>query len=128
MSRSGYSDYCEHLELWRSNVERTIGGKKGQAFLLELIQALDAMPEKKLIRGSLVEETGEVCAIGALGVKRGVDMKRLDPDMPDEVGAAFGISSMLAQEVVYENDDRRESQTPEERWVRMRAWATENLK
>ncbi len=128
MSRSGYSDDCEHLELWRSNVRKTINGKKGQAFLRELIDALDAMPEKRLISGSLVEEHGQVCAIGAVGVKRAIPMKALDPEDPQQVGKVFGISSMLAQEIASVNDDHHESQTPEERWTGMRAWAEKNLK
>ena len=33
--------------------ERTIGGKIGQAFLQELIQALDSLPDKKLVKGTL---------------------------------------------------------------------------
>lgn len=128
MSRSGYSDDCGHIELWRSNVERTIRGKRGQAFLEELVAALDAMPEKRLISNELREETGEVCAIGSVGLKRGMDMAQLDPGDPEQVGGAFGISSMLAQEIVYQNDERGYQQTPEERWTRMRAWAAEHLR
>lgn len=129
MSRSGYNedgDY-RHIELWRANVDRTIAGKRGQAFLLELVQALEAMPEKRLIQDELRKD-GEVCAIGAVGLKRGIDMSRLDPEEPEMVGRAFGISSMLAQEIVYENDERGYSQTPEERWTRMHGWAKSLLK
>jgi hypothetical protein len=127
MSRSGYSNNYEYLYLWRSNVDRAIAGKRGQAFLQELVTALEAMPEKRLIRHSL-EESGQVCAIGAVGLKRGVDMKRLDPEEPEQVGKAFGISTILAQEIVYENDERHYSQTPEERWDRMHGWAKSHLK
>lgn len=127
MSRSGYSEDCDYIQLWRNNVEKTIAGKRGQAFLLELVQALEAMPEKKLIRNSL-EECGEVCALGAVGLKRGIDMTHLDPEEPEQVGKIFGISTMLAQEIVYENDERGYRQTPEERWVRMHGWAKSCLK
>lgn len=126
MSRSGYSEDCEHLQLWRNNVERTIASKRGQVFIKDLIIALDAMPVKELIRHDL-ERNGEVCAIGALGIKRSVDMKSLDPEDPEQVGKAFGISSMLAQEIVYVNDEWRREQSPEERWTRMRRWASEQL-
>lgn len=126
MSRSGYSDDCENLNLWRANVDRTIAGKRGQAFMRELISALEAMPEKALIQDSL--KVGEqVCALGAVGLKRGMDMHNLDPSEPEAVGSAFGISSMLAQEIVYQNDEQGYRQTPEERWQRMHKWATENL-
>ncbi len=127
MSRSGYSEDCEYLDLWRSNVERTIGGKNGQAFLLELVQSLDAMPEKRLIRDSL-KTGGEVCALGSVGLKRGLEMKGLDPEDPQMVGRAFGISSMLAQEIVYKNDEHNRNETPEQRWARIRSWAQDNLK
>lgn len=128
MSRSGYSDDCENLNLWRANVERTIAGKKGQAFLRELIAAMDAMPNKRLIAHELKAESGEVCAIGSVGLKRGIDMSHLDPTNPEEVSDVFGISSMLAQEIVYQNDERDYRATPEERFARMYAWAKENLK
>ena len=49
MSRSGYSDDCENLGLWRGAVEKSIKGKRGQAFLKEMLVALDSLPEKKLI-------------------------------------------------------------------------------
>lgn len=128
MSRSGYSEDCEYLDLWRSNVERTIAGKRGQIFLRELIEAMEAMPEKRLIAHSLQAETGEVCALGSVGLRRGINMTQLDPEEPDQVGKAFGISSMLAQEVVYMNDERNYRQTSEERWTQMHSWAKSHLK
>lgn len=127
MSRSGYSEDCEYLDLWRSNVDRTIRGKRGQAFLQELVAALEAMPEKRLIRHKLRAETGEVCALGSIGLKRGIDMTQIDPEDPGQVGKAFGISTMLAQEIVYENDEYDYRQTPEERWSRMHKWAVGHL-
>ena len=36
MSRSGYSDDCETMGLWRGAVERAIYGKRGQTFLREM--------------------------------------------------------------------------------------------
>lgn len=127
MSRSGYSDDCEHLELYRANVDRTIAGKKGQKFLKDLLQALDDMPNKRLIAGEL-EKLGEVCAIGVVGLNRGVNMENLDPNEPETVARAFGISTMLAQEIVYQNDEWFDQETPEERWVQMRKWVESNLK
>lgn len=68
MSRSGYcDDYdCDPLPLgrWRGQVASAIRGKRGQAFLRELVAALDAMPEKRLIANDL-EQAGNVCAIAA---------------------------------------------------------------
>lgn len=136
MSRSGYiddgddSDYP--LALWRGVVASSIRGKRGQRLLRDLLVALDAMPEKRLIANELVND-GEVCALGALGVRRGIDMTKLDPEEPDEVAAAFDIAPCLAQEIVYENDDGfwspnfREAETPEHRWARMRKWVNKRL-
>ena len=53
MSRSGYSDDYEGLGLYRQTVENALRGKRGQAFLRELLEALDALDEKKLIEGYL---------------------------------------------------------------------------
>lgn len=128
MSRSGYSEDCDYLDLWRANVDRTITGRRGQVFLAELLSALEAIPDKRLIANHLQAESGEVCAIGAVGLKRGVDMSRLDPEDPEQVGRKFGISSMLAQEIVYQNDEHVWSQTPEQRWQRMHEWVKSNLR
>lgn len=126
MSRSGYSDDCEHLNLWRSNVERTIAGKRGQSFFKEMIKALEEMPIKRLIKESL-KAGEEVCALGAVGLKRGIDMRGLDPEDPAQVANAFSISEMLAQEIVYKNDDQCYSLTPEQRWTEMHRWAKKCL-
>lgn len=131
MSRSGYSDDCEQWEFicWRGAVASAIRGKRGQAFLKEMLAALDAMPEKCLIAHEL-EAKGGVCAIGAVGAERGVDMSKLDPEDREGVSDAFGISPALAAEIVYENDDGvywSEKETPEARFARMRAWVSKHI-
>jgi hypothetical protein len=131
MSRSGYSGDCENVGLWRAAVDRAIRGKRGQAFLRELLSALDALPSKRLIDDDLVREDGEVCAIGAVAVARKLDTSKLDAEDGDEVGKAFGIARALACELAYENDERQPGwltiETPEERWTRMRAWVAEQI-
>jgi hypothetical protein len=129
MSRSGYSDDCDQWALirWRGAVNSAIKGKRGQAFLRELIAALDALPEKKLIAHEL-EAAGEFCALGAVGKCRGMDTKNIDPEDPERVAKSFGISTALAREIVYMNDEGSwRSETPESRWSRMRAWAESEL-
>ena len=64
MSRSGYSDNCDNVQLWRSAVKRAMTGYRGQAFLRKLRTALDAMPVKRLITNEIANEAGEVCAHG----------------------------------------------------------------
>jgi len=133
MSRSGYWDDWDGdgrpPEFYRRAVENAINGKRGQAFLTELLAALDALPQPRLIAGQLVEG-GEVCALGALGVRRGMDMSKIDVENPDSVAEAFKIPRCLAAEIEYENDDDfsyKSSMTPEKRFEYMRKWVVSCL-
>lgn len=150
MSRSGYSDDCENIGLWRSAVDRATFGKRGQAFFKRLVTALDAMPVKRLITGEIVNSSGDVCALGAVD-----PVARVDPEDCYAVGEHFRIAPALAAEIAYMNDERfggeycyaegpdRQSvavsyrahcgvwtfieYSPEERWSRMRAWAQKQI-
>jgi len=129
MSRSGYIDDCEQWDLirWRGAVASAIRGKRGQAFLLEMYRAMEALPEHKLIAAEL-EKDGAVCAIGAVGKARGIDMSKIDPEDRDTVAGTFGIPPTLAAEIVYMNDEYFFSQeTPEARYQQMRKWVVDNL-
>lgn len=131
MSRSGYSDDCDNWSLicWRGAVNRAIKGKRGQVFLKELAITMDAMPQKRLVRGELQDGTGEVCTLGVVGRARGIDMFKVDVEDRKAVAELFGVAEALAAEIEYENDDgwfcTRES--PEERWRRMRKWVAEKI-
>lgn len=130
MSRSGYVDDRESewgFITWRGAVMAAIRGKRGQAFLEEMLQAMAVLPEPKLINYDL-ERDGAVCAIGAVGKARGLDMTGLDPDDYETVAAKFGIARALAQEIFYLNDEASSyNETPERRFERMRHWIEENL-
>lgn len=138
MSRSGYTDDCEHLAMWRGAVKAAIRGKRGQRLLRELREAMDAMPEKSLIAGEL-QADGEYCALGVVGAKRGLDLTSIDPHDSTQVAGAFDIANALACEVVYINDECGDNyrrvdgkwtyfpETPEERWVRVRAWVEAHI-
>lgn len=131
MSRSNYSDNCDGWELimWRGAVASAIRGKRGQQLLIDLAAALDAMPEKRLITDELSND-GEVCALGALGQVRGIDMTALDPDDPDTVAEAFNVAPALVREITFENDECGMSwkpETPEARWQRMRKWVATHI-
>jgi hypothetical protein len=140
VSRSGYVDYYDdhwQLGIWRGQVASAIRGRRGQAFLRELIEALDALPEKRLIRGALQTVPAfippnialpQVCAIGAVGVRRGIDLDRLDQQAPRVIADALGIAHQLVSEIEYMNDDAAWTATPESRWHAMRAWAIRNLR
>ncbi len=129
MSRHGYCELDEdplQLGRWRAQVASAIRGARGQKLLREMRDALDAMPEKRLISSEL-EQDGEVCALGAVGKFRGIDMQNIDPEEPEQVAAAFDIAEQLAREITYENDDYHYSK-PEQRWKHMRAWVEKHIK
>lgn len=130
MSRSNYDDdgYGEWAYIcWRGAVASATKGERGQQLLKEMIAALDAMPEKRLIESSLECPDG-VCALGALGKARGLNMAPLDPEEPQQVAKAFGVAPALAQEIAYMNDEYcHRPETPEERWVRMRKWVADQI-
>lgn len=133
MSRSGYSEGWDDtwsMICYRGRVTSAVRGKRGQQFFLDLLKALEDMPVKELIAGELevVEgDTSSVCAIGALGRARGMDMSRLDPEDPGPIADAFGIAEVLAREVVYANDEQFDRATPADRWWQMRCWAIEQV-
>jgi hypothetical protein len=130
MSRSGYSDDCDNWDLirWRGAVASAIRGKRGQSFLKEMLTALDALPEKRLIAEEL-EKDGEVCALGVIGRARGIDMSQLDPEDYGAVSIAFGIPRALAQEIMFVNDDYLwwKEATPEKRFATVRKWVEKKL-
>jgi hypothetical protein len=128
MSRSGYSDDCDgwKLIMWRGAVASAIRGKRGQAFFREMLAALDALPEKKLITDEL-EADGAYCALGVVGEKRGVEMENLDPYDRYGVASAFDIAPALAAEIMFMNDDGFWAKTPEQRFEKMRQWVAEQI-
>lgn len=124
MSRSGYSDDGDNAALWRQAVHRATTGYRGQAFLVRLRDALDAMFVKRLITDEIKNESGDVCALGAVDAT-------VEQYEAEELAKHFGIATALAAEIVYMNDElyswRLKGETPEERWVRMRAWVDQQI-
>jgi hypothetical protein len=123
ISYSEDEDYPGQFELWQANCRRSLRGKQGQQELRVLREALLAMPEKRLILG-LVNEDGEVCAIGAYGRHKGIDLTTFDPEdnNHDEVGIEGGMPPLVAWKVVEMNDLQFDRCTPEQRYERMLAW------
>ncbi len=131
MSRSGYNDEGDNWDMirWRGAVHSAIRGKRGQAFLRELLAAMDALPVKELIAGEL-EEHGQVCALGAVGKARGYDMHAEGWDLDGNTMAmVFGIPSSLAAEIMFINDDDfgYNTQTPAWRFYQVKCWAERQL-
>lgn len=131
MGRHGYNEDCydDDLQLgrWRGIIASATRGKRGQRFFLELIEAFDAMPVKELVKGDLETEEGAVCALGALGKHKGVNVKAIDTEDWATLGKVLDVAGPLTQEVMYENDEMGRSATPADRWRYMRAWAVAQL-
>lgn len=135
MGRSGYNDGWDGdenypPEFYYQAVRRSIAGKRGQAFLRELAKEMDAMPVKALVAGDLVTPEGDCCTMGVVCKARGISVQGIDETDAEYVGAMIGIAPAMAREIAFENDDdfrQLKNETPEQRWVRMRAWVAERL-
>ena len=122
MSRSGYNDDDSDDPLtvgrWTAAVNASLRGKRGQAFLRELLDELDAMPDKRLIANAATKD-GCMCTLAVVAAKRGHDLQKLDYDMEmwewDRIADQLGISQAMAREVMYINDEH----TDERGWVRL---------
>jgi len=128
VSRSGYSDDLDVLQLgrWRGIIRSASKGQRGQAFFRSLVEALDAMPDKRLGKDDMVDDSGCMCSLAALAKHRGSDPDRLNPYDYKSLGQEFNIAHQLAREVMYHNDQGTwKRETPEDRWLRMRNWAAE---
>jgi len=132
MSRSNYNDDCDGWAriCWRGAVTKAMKGKRGQALLKDLVAALDAMPEKRLIADELVDPNGESCALGVLGMVRQMpNLAQLNPDDTKTVESKFNVAEALVREITYMNDEGHcwREETPEHRWQRMRSWVERQI-
>lgn len=119
MNRSGYTDECDDplaAGRWIAAVNSSLRGRRGQAFLRELLAALDAMPEKRLIANTAAKD-GCMCALAVVAAKRGQGLEQLDAYMKgldwDRLAESLDISEAMAREVMYLNDEM----TDEFEWV-----------
>lgn len=150
-------DYDEDQQrrhnLWRGNAKRELKGKRGQEFLRELLAALEALPDKRLIEGEVAKD-GAVCALGSLALKRRVDagedpaavvadLEKVNVDpwegecIWDWAERELKAPTHIAWLVPYENDDdgstfdyvtfKKTPVTPEMRYERMVAWVRARL-
>ena len=131
MSRSGYNDGIDPMTLgrWRGAVSSAMRGKRGQEFLCEALEALDAMPDKRLIDNNLVaDDLGPVCLLGAVARHRKIDVSDLHPDNFRTVAPRFGLAEAMIREIVDVNDSGTYYvETPEQRWIRMRDWIASEI-
>lgn len=156
MSRISYNEPEDDADFLRvcafeANTKRHLKGKKGQAALKELEAALIALPEKRLVYSKFVvrhgeaDDIGEVCALGALALKRCMDkgltrseaIKKIEQDGPDPDDEGWGATENTAEYLkvkvnfaweVMERNDEYGGPTPEERYKRVLAWVREQIK
>lgn len=125
MSRSGYVFDLENWQMimWRGQVASATRGKRGQELFKDLVDSLESMTNKSLITTELSAPDGEVCALGAVGIKRAIAMEDIDPEDSERVALIFNIAEPLAKEIAFMNDEYFDRETPEERHTKMLAWA-----
>lgn len=138
MNRSNYDDDLDEatINLYRGNVDRALAGKRGQRFLRDLANAMDAMEPKELIDQEMQDDMGRMCATGIALQYRGFNPRTHSSD-PDRISDTLGIAHCLAVETLYINDeayhhrvrlsDYGKPETPAQRWTRVRAWVDEHL-
>jgi len=87
------------------------------------------MPVRELVAGEIVRDKEHVCAIGSVAVARGLDVSELDEYDGETVGKTFGIAESMAREIAFVNDDDfgHKTETPAERWTRVRAWVAKEM-
>lgn len=149
--RSGYiddydGDYANIYHInWRGAVNSALRGKRGQKFLQELLESLDSVPIKRLVKHELAvdekfmmsvshwgmyeHECESYCALGAIGKTRGMPIRSIDVDDYDSIGNHFGIANAMAREIEYVNDEGGKfKETPEDRFERVRSWVAGKLR
>ena len=126
---------------WERNSRAVLRSKRGQQALRELEAALLALPVKRLVADDLclpvaITDDGEViyrvCAIGALGLHRGIDPASM-AEWNEEgregtvgMGESLGLRRTLAW-VIGETNDRIYRETEEQRYERVLQWIRDVL-
>lgn len=143
MSRIGLveeENFPGEFFLQERNRERSLAGKKGQAALRELVAALEAMPEKRLCKWAMVDDEGEVCALGAYVLRKRIQrgdtyaqaIKTIDHEgenrMSHDLASHYEFPAAAAWAVAFRNDEILDRCSPEERHALMLEWARAQIK
>lgn len=148
------SDYPAHW--WSIDLERALTSGRGKRILADIEQALLALPEHRLIDGSIVrydedEGHGDVCAVGAYAAWQQVKVGKTwaeamealaerwsgesDEWETQALGMKVGMARTVAWQLAFENDGgyweyqptRIEPFQDERRWWRVLNWVRECL-
>lgn len=139
MSRSGYvEDWDEYSFIYQGHVTRALRGRRGQKAILETIEALDAMDDKRLGKDTFGKPDCPACTLGLLAQARGVDVSAHEP-FSDEHGVdevdsfavskALDIAPSMVREVMYVNDTAWDNSElgQRQRWHYIRQWLFSKL-
>ena len=135
---------AEDCEPWMAGqqagaLRSAVRGRRGQAFLRELVAALGALPAQELAAGALEDpETGCCCAFGAVARARAWGREEIGLDPTDDdiwrpecrLAEAFDISETLAWQVIAENEAFSECNDRtwrRRRWRHVRDWAVSEI-
>lgn len=134
--------------LWQHNLWAALKGKRGQAALREVRDALLALPDKRLIAGAACEvkwddndrpEKAEFCLIGAYAfhkrVKGGEAPEKVIEELAaiesewetQDAGRKVGLVGTLAWELAYRNDEEYAGLTPEQRYAETLTWVESQI-
>ena len=135
MDRSNYTEDPNDDVLaygrYRGQAASCIRGKRGQAFIRELLEALDGMENKELISGKLINEKGQACAIGAVLLGRGKsedEVQAIEYDDSRSVALELGIPCQLVGEIEFMNDNFYTSDHHNSmRWRYIKQWAEQQV-
>lgn len=133
--------------LFQRSVENSINGKRGQALLREIEEALLMLPDKKLLASTVCED-GKVCALGAVAILRAIKNGQTygiaaveleyaavnhgqgnyekEDKMFKFLKGLLDIKHSLAWQLVFENDEGNHP-SPEMRYHRMLKWVQERI-
>jgi hypothetical protein len=113
--------YKEKYMSNRGAIASAIRGKRGQAFLKEMLEAMDALPEKKLIAYEFINCYGQVCALGSVMIRR-----HGFGTFKETAASYLGISRALVEEIIHINNSCKD-ESDEDRFVRVRRWTNRNI-
>ena len=124
--KSGYTkDPDRRVEArWKSRLPRIMRAPAAQSVLRDLIRALDAIQDRRLPPRWLASD--------AIPRPLATAIRRLTP--PDEIEVVDGLpvtrpAKGVGDDLDARDDDaqRERPETPRQRWLRVRAWARDNL-
>lgn len=143
MSRFTNNDWEDELAYgrWQGRRKAVLNGRPAQTHFRELEAALLALPEKQLIASAICDESGAVCALGAVAVYRGMPRDALheewlnyEEEQGSEWGAAyfgqdkFGMTGTLAWIIAEQNDEGFGQRSPEGRYEAMLEWVRDRIR